>query len=144
MFRDSKTWAITRRLGHSLITALRSGYLWLGLVGLAFIVQIVLCFLIGSRMMWLCAVVDGALVCLSLLEIKRKKNERQQKYRRMHGLCLGCGYDLRETPGRCPECGMIAKPICRACGGDMSDTPEECCVCGAVPPASSQNLETGN
>ena len=144
MFRDSKTWAITRRLGHSLITALRSGYLWLGLVGLAFIVQIVLVALTGFRSAWFGAVVDGALVCLSLLEIKRKKNERQQKYRRMHGLCLCCGYDLRETPGRCPECGMIAKPICRACGGDMSDTPEECCVCGAVPPASSQNLETGN
>lgn len=144
MFWDSKIWTIGRRLGHGVIAALRSGYLGLGLFGLALIVQIMLCFLISSRMMWLCAVGDGALVGLSLLEIKRKKNDRQQKYRRVHGLCLSCGYDLRETPGRCPECGMIAQPTCRACGGDMSDTPEECCVCGAVPPASSQNLETGN
>lgn len=41
--------------------------------------------------------------CLPLLWIKY----RGKIDRRANGLCTTCGYDLRATRDRCPECGMV-------------------------------------
>lgn len=60
--------------------------------------------------LWLPTALAGMLSGLSLAAWRRAGRFRR---RSRAGLCASCGYDLRGSPDRCPECGTVA----RASGG---------------------------
>jgi hypothetical protein len=51
----------------------------------------------------------AAFAIIPSLRIAAIANRIRHKNRKRAGLCPSCGYDLRATPGRCPECGAIPK-----------------------------------
>jgi hypothetical protein len=54
--------------------------------------------------LWLPLFISAAIPLIWLGQWKRRKTVRA-------GLCALCGYDLRATPDRCPECGKIVEEV---------------------------------
>jgi hypothetical protein len=54
---------------------------------------------------WLLVLAAAVLPALWLIQARRGRWRRRRRWER-DGLCRSCGYDLRATPGRCPECGV--------------------------------------
>jgi len=46
---------------------------------------------------------DGILLSVLVIMARRRADAKR---RRRRGLCERCGYDLRYSPARCPECGL--------------------------------------
>jgi hypothetical protein len=51
----------------------------------------------------------------------RVRRRRRAAYRRAKGCCVFCGYDLRASAGRCPECGRETKRLTT----DYADNTDE-------------------
>lgn len=80
--------------------------LWAAVAGIGF-VSYVLAW--HSRPIGFIVIMLGLSCVMTIATIAACRKMRQQLLdeRRRSGQCLVCGYDLRETPDRCPECGTV-------------------------------------
>jgi len=83
-------WMIVHFLKWGVITSPDDGFIYGYVKTLSF------------RMGWL-LLFSSPLVFGSLIVASR----RRQKLQKESGICAKCGFDLRATPHRCPECGTI-------------------------------------
>jgi hypothetical protein len=60
-----------------------------------------------SNYRWTTVPLWPAALAAGVLPVIWVRRRMRDSHRRRDGLCLDCGYDLRGSSGRCPECGAI-------------------------------------
>ena len=67
---------------------------------------------ISGAPFWIVAVPYWLIVPVTaILPVRWWLIRRRQRARGVTGRCLGCGYDLRGSPERCPECGAAVASV---------------------------------
>jgi hypothetical protein len=81
---------------------------WLAVVAIGVAMLLAMMFLLPPKQDLLVWVARGyvAFVCIATVFLVRAEMRHNRRLRLIDaGLCPACEYDLRATPGRCPECG---------------------------------------
>jgi len=65
-------------------------------------------FMVRLPIAYLLALMTIVPVAQAIMLVRRQLRRMQ---RRRHGQCVRCGYDLRASMGRCPECGAMAPVV---------------------------------
>jgi len=84
-----------------------------GLPQIALLIRIVLfCLLVLGYLIFVCRINAGGVIAWSIPLLafvtviwRADRREHLARKRLQNGQCAHCGYDLRASPNRCPECG---------------------------------------
>jgi hypothetical protein len=60
---------------------------------------------------WFAVAVFIAIIGYFVWQGRREIRDNREEARKQMGLCPKCGYDLRASPERCPECGAAVPAV---------------------------------